>query len=358
MGYITDSDPKEDPKEHPKEDHVEYPADGGEDYDDESSDDDDDDESSDDDDEDDDDDVDENEEDEEEKEHLAPADSSVVPTDDPIPSADDTKAFETNEFAPTPPSPRSRRARISVRPQTYMAAATDALIAAIPSLPLPLPSPLLPLPAPSSPLLLPATNCRKSSAAATTRQPELEITHAIDIMDATAGRLMSREVGYGIEEVWDDMVGDMEERTVTTIEGLSQRVTYLSTTLARDTHEIYILKAREPEPARDPEPHDEPVDAGTSRLQGFCSSSSYLVWYAKYYRKMPPKRTATTTTPMTNAQIKALIAQGVATALAEYEATRGSGNGDDSTMIPDLAEEGKHLLLVSAPTVTFSNINP
>ncbi|GKC54441.1 hypothetical protein Tco_1077186 [Tanacetum coccineum] len=45
---------------------------------------------------------------------------------------------------------------------------------------------------------------------------------------------------------------------------------------------------------------------------------------------MPPKRTATTTTPMTNAQIKALIAQGVATALAEYEATRGSGNGDDS----------------------------
>ncbi|GKD85344.1 putative reverse transcriptase domain-containing protein [Tanacetum coccineum] len=33
---------------------------------------------------------------------------------------------------------------------------------------------------------------------------------------------------------------------------------------------------------------------------------------------------------MTNAQIKALIAQGVATALAAYEATRGSGNGDDS----------------------------
>ncbi|GJX95133.1 reverse transcriptase domain-containing protein [Tanacetum coccineum] len=42
---------------------------------------------------------------------------------------------------------------------------------------------------------------------------------------------------------------------------------------------------------------------------------------------MPPKRT---TTPMTDAAIKALIAQGVATALAEYEANRGSGNGDDS----------------------------
>ncbi|GJY51060.1 putative reverse transcriptase domain-containing protein [Tanacetum coccineum] len=42
---------------------------------------------------------------------------------------------------------------------------------------------------------------------------------------------------------------------------------------------------------------------------------------------MPPKRT---TTPMTDVSIKALIAQGVATTLAEYEANRGSGNGDDS----------------------------
>ncbi|GKC01711.1 reverse transcriptase domain-containing protein, partial [Tanacetum coccineum] len=46
---------------------------------------------------------------------------------------------------------------------------------------------------------------------------------------------------------------------------------------------------------------------------------------------MPPKRTTTTTTtPMTDPAIKALIAQGVATALAEYEANRGSGNSDDS----------------------------
>ncbi|GJX29986.1 putative reverse transcriptase domain-containing protein [Tanacetum coccineum] len=45
---------------------------------------------------------------------------------------------------------------------------------------------------------------------------------------------------------------------------------------------------------------------------------------------MPPKRTTTTTTPMTDAVIKALIAQGIATALAEYEANRGSGNSDNS----------------------------
>nr|GFA69904.1 hypothetical protein [Tanacetum cinerariifolium] len=42
---------------------------------------------------------------------------------------------------------------------------------------------------------------------------------------------------------------------------------------------------------------------------------------------MPPKKI---TTPMTDAAIKQLIAQGVANALAEYEANRRSGNGDDS----------------------------
>ncbi|GJU44205.1 retrovirus-related pol polyprotein from transposon 17.6 [Tanacetum coccineum] len=58
---------------------------------------------------------------------------------------------------------------------------------------------------------------------------------------------------------------------------------------------------------------------------------------------MPPKRT---TTPMTDVAIKALIAQGVATALAEYEANRGSGNGDDS-MILEVAEGHNTLLVVS-----------
>ncbi|GKG49429.1 hypothetical protein Tco_0515881, partial [Tanacetum coccineum] len=38
----------------------------------------------------------------------------------------------------------------------------------------------------------------------------------------------------------DDMVRDMEERVPTTVEGLSQRVIDLFTTLARDTHEIYV----------------------------------------------------------------------------------------------------------------------
>ncbi|GJY40314.1 hypothetical protein Tco_0427584 [Tanacetum coccineum] len=45
---------------------------------------------------------------------------------------------------------------------------------------------------------------------------------------------------------------------------------------------------------------------------------------------MAPKRTAvTTTTSVTDAQLKALIARGVADALAEFEANRTNGNGND-----------------------------
>ncbi|GJS99417.1 hypothetical protein Tco_0820587, partial [Tanacetum coccineum] len=64
------------------------------------------------DDEDDDDDTDNEDEepieDEEEEEHIALADSFAVPVVDPIPLAGDTKAFETDESAPTPRSPQTR----------------------------------------------------------------------------------------------------------------------------------------------------------------------------------------------------------------------------------------------------------
>ncbi|GJS50355.1 hypothetical protein Tco_0600476 [Tanacetum coccineum] len=77
-GYIADSNPEEDSEEDP----TNYPADGGYDDDDESSDDEDDDDESSDDDNDDDDVEEDKEEEDEEEEHLAPADSSVVPTVD------------------------------------------------------------------------------------------------------------------------------------------------------------------------------------------------------------------------------------------------------------------------------------
>ncbi|GJT42154.1 putative reverse transcriptase domain-containing protein [Tanacetum coccineum] len=67
---------------------------------------------------------------------------------------------------------------------------------------------------------------------------------------------------------------------------------------------------------------------------------------------MPPKRNAATaaTTPMTNAQIKALIAQGVVDALAERDADR-SRNGDDSH---DSGSDGRRRMPV-ARECTYSN---
>ncbi|GKD99840.1 hypothetical protein Tco_1387824, partial [Tanacetum coccineum] len=110
-GYVADFDPKEDPEEDP----AKYPADRGDDDDDDDDDNDDDD--------DDDKEEEDDEEDEEEKEHLALSESTALHVVDPVSSAKDTLAFEMNKSAPTPPSPRSRRARIYVRPQTQMLAA-------------------------------------------------------------------------------------------------------------------------------------------------------------------------------------------------------------------------------------------
>ncbi|GJT11128.1 hypothetical protein Tco_0858170 [Tanacetum coccineum] len=181
LGYVADSDPKEDPEEDPKEDHADYPADEGDD-DDEPSDDDDDDT----------DDEDEEpfkdeDDDEEVEEHLAPADSSTIPIVDPVPSAGDTEAFETDESAPTPRSPqtkipfaqtRLRRAWKIVKLELPMSPSMEARIAEyvvtpappspppsslspwspplpqIPSQPLPPPPPSLQLP-PPVPTLLP-----------------------------------------------------------------------------------------------------------------------------------------------------------------------------------------------------------
>ncbi|GJU32945.1 hypothetical protein Tco_1176534 [Tanacetum coccineum] len=107
-GYAPNSDLEEDPEEDPEEDseeeHADYPADGG-DGDDEPSGDDTDDDDADDDDEEP---FEDEEDDEEEEEHLAPADSSAIPAVDPVPSAGDTEAFETDESAPTPRPPQIR----------------------------------------------------------------------------------------------------------------------------------------------------------------------------------------------------------------------------------------------------------
>nr|GEW90562.1 hypothetical protein [Tanacetum cinerariifolium] len=214
-GFIANSDLEEDSEENPQKDPTDYPTDGGDDDDNESPD-------YDDNDDDDDDEYEAFENDDNEEEHLALAKSSAVPVDDPVPSAEDKEAFETNKSTPKPaPSLRRRTTRIS-----------------IPSPPLPLPSPPTTSPTyaeapmgyraariqlrttsppthhpseiPSPPLLLPSTSyrddfleadmplwkragftnltgrfeVRESSAAAAARQHGLDVTTVIEFRNS------------------------------------------------------------------------------------------------------------------------------------------------------------------------------
>ncbi|GJT74075.1 putative reverse transcriptase domain-containing protein [Tanacetum coccineum] len=151
-GYIVDSDSI---KEDTDEDSIDYPdepEDGKKDVDEDPEEDPSEEhEPEDDDDDDDTDDEDEEPtEDEEEEEHLAPADSSVVPVVDHVPLAGDTEAFETDESAPTPRSPQTRvpfsqtrlcRARKTDRLEPPMSASIEARIAEHTAVPIPPTSP-------------------------------------------------------------------------------------------------------------------------------------------------------------------------------------------------------------------------
>ncbi|GKF81289.1 hypothetical protein Tco_0239891, partial [Tanacetum coccineum] len=126
----------EDPEEDSEEDHTNDLTNGEDDDDDDDDDTDDEDE--------------EPTKDEEEEEHIAPTDSSTVPIVDLIPLARDTKAFKTDESAPTPRSPhtripfsqtRLRRAQKTVIIEPPMSASMEARIAEHDVAPIPPTSP-------------------------------------------------------------------------------------------------------------------------------------------------------------------------------------------------------------------------
>nr|GEV00635.1 reverse transcriptase domain-containing protein [Tanacetum cinerariifolium] len=147
-GYIADSDPEEDSEDELEDGPVDYPTHGGDGDDDDSSGDDVDDkdkeEAS---------EEDVDEEKEEEEEHLAPSDfTDASPVMDPVTSAKETKPFETDEFAATPPpQPPAYRttARMSIRAQTLISFLSEAEVDKLRAIPTPPPSTLTSL---SSPL--------------------------------------------------------------------------------------------------------------------------------------------------------------------------------------------------------------
>ncbi|GJW69944.1 hypothetical protein Tco_0126861 [Tanacetum coccineum] len=391
-GYIPESDLEEDDEEDPEEDPSDYPADRGDDGDDEESSDDDDDVEE-----------DKEDEDEEEEDHLAPADPAAVgfPVDQD-PSDEETEPFETDESAATPPSPPLPTyrimARMSIRPQAlapFLSKEDAERAAGIRQRDTP-PSPIHETEIPEICLPLHKRPCHtaptprykvgESSAAGAARQDGPAIARAdlygfVYMVDAAPGRLMSSELGYGITDTWDDLVGSIQEIAPTTLEGVNQRVIELVATVDQEDGIMYslledaredrsLLRGRVNMLFRDRLYHRrtallmeeearvsrvawaQSMDASDkAQMTQFRGAGTLLtVWHSLEVPeeasllsvtsisrlKMAPKRRTTratpvtdtpTTTSVTNAQLQAMIDQGVTTALAARDATK---NGDDS----------------------------
>ncbi|GKE94576.1 hypothetical protein Tco_1579431, partial [Tanacetum coccineum] len=191
------------------------------------------------------------EDEEEEEEHPAPADSVLLVhrmtarisiRDEPSISLPPREEVERLLALTTlPPSPLTP---------------LSSLLPQIPSSPLPIPSPPPNSPThieiPESCLPLrkrvhfasptPSHEVKESSAAGAARQDGPAVAREdpysvargdlygfIDMVDVAPGHLISRELDYGITDTWDDLVGAIDEIAPTTLEGVNQRVTDLST---------------------------------------------------------------------------------------------------------------------------------
>nr|GEY77095.1 putative reverse transcriptase domain-containing protein [Tanacetum cinerariifolium] len=312
--YVADFDPEEDPED----DHADYPTYRG-DGDDEPFDDDDD---TDDEDEEP---FEDEEDDEEEEEHLAPANSSVVPIVDHVLPSGDTEALEADEPAPTPKLPhtiippsqtRLRRARKTFRLEPPMSASIEACIArhvASLSPPLTVPSPPLPLPSPltnnlndtGAPLGYSAAGIRiRALLPSTSRKTDIP---EADVLPRKRDFLTTPAPKFEVGEI-----DTLMEIAPNTLEWVNQRVTELATTIRQRTDEF---------------------EAGSDERSAAIAAHVRTL----KAQKMAPKRrtmratpitTTTPTTTVTDAQLQALIDQGVAAALVEHDADR-SKNGDN-----------------------------
>nr|GEU59831.1 putative reverse transcriptase domain-containing protein [Tanacetum cinerariifolium] len=323
-----EEDPEED-DEDPKEDPTDYPTDREDDDEEEE-------ESF----EDDVDDEEEDKDEDEEEEHPTPTDS-------------------------VPPPVHRATARMSVRSQTPISLPSETKIARLLAIPTPPSSPLsllLRADAPSTSHPLPSSTppsgmrfkVGESSSAPTVRPTRgFRADYGfVGTLDDEIRRDPEREVGYGIINTWDKMVEDMQGTPTTTdVAGLSQRMTDFVMTLnmlrkdrhthprtarlmkseARLSREAWVQSMdasdtacvetqmvalqRQQGPARGLAHPEVPKEAENITKKGHQINISHNKHHYHH--------------PMTNAQLKALIYQGVADALVARNADR-SRNGKDS----------------------------
>nr|GEV77369.1 putative reverse transcriptase domain-containing protein [Tanacetum cinerariifolium] len=343
---LSSTDPKEDPKEDdedPEEDPADYLTD--------KEDDDEEEESS------REDDGDEEEDEEEEEEHPASADSIEVARLLAIPTPPPSPLSPLSSPLPQilSPLPHILSPPLPISPPPLPASPTHSLgykaamirlRAESPSTFHPLPSstppsgtpPLLPIPLPTSspPLLFPSTSHR-ANVLEVTLPPQKRLCIALGLRFEIR-RDPKREVGYGITDTWDEIAEDMQGTPAATdVVGLSQRMTDFVTTVRQDTYEIYgrlddaqddrlLMRGQLNTLRRDRRAH-----ARTTRLMKSKARLSHEAWV----QSMDDSDTARTKTQMAALQrqqgpargpahpeLKALIDQGVADALAAHDADR------------------------------------
>nr|GFC34425.1 hypothetical protein [Tanacetum cinerariifolium] len=83
----------------------------------------------------------------------------------------------------------------------------------------------------------PGSEIRESSAAGAARQPRP--------MESDLRRYRVEQAGYGITDMWDEIVDKMIEIAPTTLEGVNERVTELDTTIRPDHRRTAMLMDRE-----------------------------------------------------------------------------------------------------------------
>nr|GEZ00228.1 hypothetical protein [Tanacetum cinerariifolium] len=342
-GYITESEPEMEPEEEDgddeksEEDFIEYPTSGGDD----DADDDGDDLSE--DDVDDEDEEESSDSEEEEEEHLAPTvlapalHSSIPAFED----SDETEPFEEGETAATPPPFGYRvAARIYVQPHTLMPFCSESEVErllAIPTPPLslisptsyPLPPFLMPLPiftplhTSSFPLPL---SLSSTSGSESILEADISLRKRACFTTPTSGyKVGESSVAAAARQITSTLtIADRRRADDRLIGRLRRERRYfrtLSTTYAQEV----------------------------AHSRDYCTQ---IMDYCQSREKMAPKRTTrstqvppvtpaptTTTITITEAQLQALINQGVVAPMAEAEASRVRNGYGSNGSGPRLAQQ-------------------
>ncbi|GKC03891.1 putative reverse transcriptase domain-containing protein [Tanacetum coccineum] len=321
-GYIVDFNPiKDDSEEYPKMDPIDYATDEEDE---------------------------ESFKDDEEEEPLALSNSALHVLDSVL-SSKETEPFETEESAATPPPPptsshhiilfsqtRIRRACISIRPHSPPSSSVEARIAEYidaPTSPSPPPSSLLPLSSPlplipSPPFPLPSPD-RRGTILEADMPPQKRArftipSHRFKIGESSTadarqtGLTLTRSVDYGFIDTLDAIIRATDKRVMNALEEVNERITDLAATHRHDSEEergdTFTLC-----PCLMSERPFIPVMLG---LKLWVTTVS-----CRYDRSKDLERARD---PEHCDVLKDVSSSCVADALADYEANRSCGNGNDS----------------------------